>query len=316
MATAQDPNATAQGVQDIMANVQAAYASLERGRTALSALINSGLATCEDIKVYNLQARAVWAYQSSVAGIIRAQGGQAPAIPAPYYVGWRGVAGDRFADVDCNSPQFRGVGAPTVGAAKVNPQSVEWRQEVIPSDHAFVANLINQAGTAATNAGTQAGLGNPLLAAIPIILIGIIVVVALVIVLKIAEAFMDIPGKKEVTKQIATQATEHNAVMEKRTSCYQSCVATGKDSTECAKSCSRLYTDFVAKYPGGGLGIVGTIAGVAVLGLVAYAGYRYVRGGGLITAGHGGGHHKALPAGHHDVNKDDAIDAEYTEHAA
>jgi hypothetical protein len=303
MATSQDQ--TVKGVQDIMANVQAAYVSLERGRASLSALINSGMATCQDIKVYNLQVRSVWAYQSSVAGIIRAQGGQAPVIPAPYYVGWRGVPGDRFADVDCSSAQFAGVGAPPAGATRVDPQNVEWRQEVIPGDQAFVTNLINQAGAAAVTAGQQAGLGNPLLAAVPLIIVGVLVAVALVIILKIAEVFMDIPGKKEVTKQIAAQTTAHNAVMEKRTSCYQSCVATGKDATECARNCARLYPDFVAKYPGGGLGIVGTIAGVAVLGLAIYAGYRYVASR---PVGGGGRRARALPAAGDDYDEAEGID--------
>jgi len=268
-----------QGVQQIMANVQVAYDNLARGRATLARLIQNGLATCQDIKVYNIQARAVWQYQDAVAKTIRAQGGQAPVIPAPIYVGWRGVAGDRFADVDCDAPQFAGAEAPGVGAAIVDPANVEWRQEVIPQDAATVAQLVDQAGRAAVSAGTQAGLG-ALPAVVPLIILGILVTVGLVIVLKVAEALMDIPGKREVTKQIAAQASAHDAVMQKRESCFTACVNTGKDRTVCARDCSRLYDTFKPQYPAA-WGIVGKVIGVAAVGLLAYAGYRFIRGGGL-----------------------------------
>jgi hypothetical protein len=292
--------AQVKGVQDIMANVQAAYDSLNRGRATLNRLIQNGVATCQDVKVYNLQARAVWAYQESVAGIIRQQGGQAPVVPLPVYVGWRGISGDRFADVDCSSPSLAGPG----GAVTmfVDPRSVEWRQEVIPTDAAYVRNLIDQAGAAATSAANQAGLGAFPVAAIPIIIVGVFVTVALVIVLKIAEVFMDIPGKRETTKQIAAQATAHDAVMQKRESCYTSCVNTGKDRTACARDCARLYETPKYKLPEGMFGgLAGKIAGVAVVGILAYAGYRFVKGGGVDRL------RDRLPSGD-DRDDDDGVD--------
>lgn len=300
-------------VQQMMAYVESAYRNANAARTALSMLIAAGAATCTDIRTYNLQVKAVYAYQASVAGIIRANGGQAPTVPAPIYVVYKGIAGEQAANIDCGAAQLRGWAANGLGDYRVNPAQVEWRQEAMPSDTQLVARVVAQAGNAAVAAG---GLGNPLLAAIPIIIIGVIVIVAAVIVLRIVEALTDIPGKKETTKQIAMQAEQHKLTLEARASCYTACTAAGKDPVECAKACDRLTPSFVAKYPGGGWGIFGTVAGVAVLGLVVYAGYRYASAGGGMKYGGwntGGGHHKALPAGRDNA---DAIDAEYEERAA
>lgn len=302
----------ADNVQAMMANVESAYRQTNAARTALSTLIAAGAATCRDVQLYNLQVSAVYAYQASVAGIIRANGGSPPTVPAPTYVGWRGVSGDAFANVDCGSAQMRGWSPRTgfLGAPNdyfVNPSDVEWRQGALPSDNALVSQVVARAGNAAVAAGQLGAL--PLLAAVPIIIIGVIVIVAATIILKIVEALTDIPGKRETTRQVAIQAEQHRMTLEARASCQTACVNTGKDPTECAKACTRSLPDFVAKFPGGGWGIAGTVAGVAVVGLVAYAGYRYVSAGGGLPSFTRGGGSRALTQ----RQKDEAIDAEYDE---
>jgi hypothetical protein len=299
-------------IQAMMANVQVGYEQTNAARTALSTLISSGVATCRDVQLYNLQVKAVYAYQASVAGIIRANGGAPPSVPAPIYVGWRGVAGDAFANVDCNAAQMRGSApvSPTLGAPNnfyINPQQVEWRQGALPSDNTVVSQVVAAAGNAAVTAGQLGAV--QLLAVIPIIIIGIIVIVAATIVLKIVEALTDIPGKRETTKQVAIQAEQHRMTLEARAACQTACVAAGKDPIECAKGCTRSLPDFVAKFPGGGWGIFGTVAGVAVLGLAAYAGFKYVKAGGGGRAHSGGGVKYALTQ----RDKDRAIDADYDE---
>jgi hypothetical protein len=295
----------AENVQAMMANVETAYRQTNATRTALSMLISAGRATCNDVKLYNLRVKAVYAYQASVAGIIRANGGSPPTVPAPIYVGWRGVQGDAFANVDCSAAQMRGWSRALgrVGDYYVNPNEVEWRQGALPADNTTVSQVVAAAGNAAVSAGLGAA---PLLAAIPIILIGIIVIVTSVILLKIVEALTDVPGKVETTKQVAIQAEQHRLTLEARAKCYGDCVATGKDATECAKSCDRMLPKFVATYPGGGWGLFGTVAGVAVLGLAVYAGVRYVRAG---DGGRSRSH--ALTT----RQKADAIDADYSEAA-
>lgn len=316
-------NLTEQQAQDVrvmMANVEAAHQETVKARTALSALIAIGRATCGDVRAYNLNSKAIYAYQASVCGIIRAHGGDAPTIPPPVYIAWRGVAGDQAVDIDCSSAQMRGLGANAQGDYFVGSQQVEWRPGATTADVALI-NQVVAAGRAAVAAGPT-GLGEPVtaLAVVTLVIWGIIVIVAGVILLKIAEALTDVPQKRETTRQIAIQAVEHRKSLEQRATCYNDCTSRGRDPVECAKACDRLVPGFKPVLPAGGLGLVGTIAGVAILGLTIYASWRFVAGGGMerFRQRHdrqaSGGRRRAqraLPS-----HRDAIIDAEFTERAA
>lgn len=309
----------AAAVQAMMDNVEAAYKQTNAMRTSLSVLMAAGQATCTDVKTYNLQVKAVYAYQASVAGIIRANGGQAPSVPAPIYVTYKGVTGDQAANIDCASGQLKGWrpvvhGDRFLGDYFVDPRHVTWKQEALPSDHQTVAAIVAQAGNNAVAAGQLQGpLGIAPLVVVAIVIVSIAVVVLAVVVLKITEALGDIFGKKETTRQIALQADQHRQMLDQRAACYTDCVNRGKDPTECAKSCARLTPEFKPTIASGGLGIFGTILGVAVVGGLVFVGWKVVapRLRGKLAAGRGGGGgaHRALP-------EPDVIDAEYTERAA
>lgn len=301
----------ADAVRAMMDNVEAAYRQTNAMRTSLSVLMAAGQATCTDIRTYNLQVKAVYAYQASVAGIIRANGGQAPSVPAPIYVTYKGVAGDQAANIDCSGGQLRGWRPTGLGDYFVDPRHVTWKQEALPSDNQTVAQIVAQAGTNAVAAGQLQGpLGIAPLAVVVIIIVSIAVTVFAAIMLKVVEALTDIPGKKETTRQIALQAEQHRQTLDQRAACYTDCVNRGKDPAECAKNCARLTPDFKPTIASGGLGIFGTILGVAVVGGLVFVGWKVVapRLRGKLAAGRGGAH-RALP-------EPDVIDAEYTERAA
>lgn len=311
----------AQDIQVMMANVEAAYQSNAKARTALSGLLAVGRATCQDVVAFNLATKAIWAYQASVAGIIRANGGDAPQVPPPIYIAWRGVAGDQAVDIDCASAQMRGagLGATQTGDTWVDPTKVEWRPGATTSDVVTV-NQIVAAGNRAVAAGAP-GLGLAPLTAVVIVIVGILVVVAIDKILKLFEALTDVPQKREQTRQIAIQREAHQASLEKRWACYNDCASRGRDPVECAKACDRLTPEFKPVLPAGGLGLVGTIAGVAILGLTIYASWRFVAGGGMERMrmwrerhdrrSSGGRTQRALPS-----HRDAIIDAEFTERAA
>jgi len=301
----------ADAVRAMMDNVEVAYKQTNAMRTSLSVLMAAGQATCTDVKLYNLQVKAVYAYQATVAGIIRAQGGQAPSVPAPIYVTYKGVAGDQAANIDCGSAQLRGWRPTGLGDYFVDPRHVAWKQEALPSDNQTVAQLVTQAGNNAVAAGQLQGpLGIAPLAVVVIVIVGIAVTVFAVVVLKIVEALQDIPGKKETTRQIALQSEQHRQMLDQRASCYTDCVNRGKDPAECAKNCARLTPDFKPTVASGGLGILGKILGVAVVGGLVVVGWKVLapRLRGKLAAGRGGAT-RALP-------EPDVIDAEYTERAA
>lgn len=294
-------------LQALMASVEAAYRENTRCRTALSGLINVGRATCQDVVSYNLATKAVYAYQASVCGIIRANGGNAPVVPPPEYIAWRGVAGDAAVDIDCGSPQMRGLGAtPTTF---VDASQVEWRPGATTQDTITVQQVVAAAQRA--QAAGAPGLGVAPLALVTIAVVGLFVTIGLAIVLKIVEALTDVPQKKLQMQAIATQRAAHKESLEKRWACYQDCTGRGRDPAECAKACDRLMPGFKPVIPGGGLGIVGTVAGLAIMGVVIYAGWRFVASGGLDRRRGGAGGRKSLPSPH-----DKVIDAEWTERAA
>lgn len=308
------PTLTDQQANDVkvmMANVEAAYQESLKARAALSVLLTVGKATCRDVVQYNLATKAIWAYQASVCGIINASGGSAPVVPPPYYLGWRGVSGDAAVDIDCSSAQMRGLGAaPT---SYVDPNAMTWRPGATASDTATVQQAV-AAAQRALAARPNAGLGIapvPVTAIIYVVIFGLAVAVAGYIVLKIVEVFGDVPQKREQTRQIAVQATEHRRTLEQRAKCYQDCTTRGRDPIECAKACDRLTPDFKPVIPPGALGFVGKIAGVAVLGLVVYAGWRFVASGGMDRRARGSGGQRALPS-----SRDQIIDAESEERAA
>jgi len=290
-------------IQAMMANVEEAHRAVVTSRTALSALIAGGKATCTDVRTYNLLAKAVYAYQASVAGIIRANGGAAPAIPPPLYVAWKGVSGEAAISVDCS--QLRGAVGNGLGDYYVPPERVEWKQEATPADVQVVNQVVAAVGKVQVQP-SNGRLGFAPLAAIPIILIGIVVIVIAAIVLKIVEALKDIPAKIETTKQVAIQAKQHQAVLDRRQACYADCANRGGDAIQCAKACDRLNPSFKPTLPSTGWGWLGTLAALGVLGLVGYGGYRFLRG-----RQYGGGG-RALP-GRSDLP---VLDAEYSERAA
>lgn len=303
----------AANVQAMMANVEQAYRQVNAAKTALSGLVNAGRATCNDVKIYNLQVKAVYAYQASVASIIRASGGAAPPISPPVYVAYKGVPGDQAVNIDCASAQLKGWTPNGLGDAYVRPDQVEWREGALPSDVAVV-NQITAASQAAVAQGQQAGLGAPPLLAvlIPIIIQGLVYAVLGYIVLKIVEALKDIPAKRETTRQIAIQAEAHRDNLEKRQACYSDCTGRGKDPVECAKACDRLTPGFKPILPSGS-SILMTALGIGVLGIVGYAGYRAWQGGAFSSRG--GGSRHALPSRPGRPDRD-VIDAEYEERAA
>lgn len=309
----------ANDVQEMLNAVEAAYKANEKCRTALSGLILAGRATCQDVSTYNLSTRGIYAYQSSVAAIIRATGGQAPVIPPPRYIGWKGVQGAAAIDIDCSSPQMRGLGTirDAAGDTYVNPAKVEWIVGATDEDKATAAQAA--AWIAKSNAA-GAQLGNlglpPAVIVVVAILATITVTIAAYAVIKIAEYFSGAGVAKEQVKMMAVQRAAWQDMTEKRWACYQDCVNRGTAPEDCGRTCDRLVSEFKPNIPGGGLGIVGTLAGVAVFGLLVYGGYRFVSRGGLDRmrsgggGGGGGGGRRALPAG---VSDEDVIDAEYAE---
>lgn len=302
-------------LQALSANVEVAWQNITRARAALSFLINAGKATCNDIKTYNLVAKSTYYYQRTMADTIRAAGGQAPAIPAPMYVAYKGKSGDDAINWDCS--QLAGCVPNGFGDFCVDPRYVEWRAELTPSDVAAVQETLSRVSFA----DKPSDLGAvPVAAIIYLVIVAITVGVIGYIALKIVEAFAGLPQKVEYTKQMAVTAERHRATMEARAKCLADCTAQGKDEIACAKACANVFPDFKPPSQGGGLGIWGWVLGVGLVGGLAYLGWR---------AWHGGGRYAGIEGGHDDDGDqyddgddgdddapDDVIDVDFLERVA
>lgn len=271
-------------VQQASADVEVAYQAVLRARRAIDTLARAGQLTCGDVRNYNLQASAVWAYQESTARIIRAGGGAPPAIPEPSYIAWKNIPGDQAADIDCNAPGMRGTLGRIFGrgrlGAPIDGNTITWRTGASVKDKAHVDAVVARALATARKASGP-NLGNPIALVVTIVLVGILVAVAKELVIAIGEAFHDTEGKRLDYKSVSVQAQQNTAILEKRASCYADCSGKGRDPALCATSCATAYPPFKPTLSSNGLGIVGTIAGVAIIGVVGFAGFKWVSGGGI-----------------------------------
>lgn len=278
--------AQAEHLQAMLADVEIAYQSLLRARQAINVLARAGALKCGDVRGYNLQSSAVWAYQSAAARLARAAGSQMPPIPDPVYITWKGITGDRASDIDCNTTRMSGAlfGAQRLvhrcdlGAA-ISPDVLEWRSGPSASDEARVQAMVGRGQQAALAGLAGAGLGAlPLLAAwaIGVAIAGVGVWIVKEAIVSIIEAFHDTPGKREATKQLGIQATQNTAVLKARADCYTDCTGRGVAPAQCTSSCEDLHPPFDPETSGTGFGIVGKAVGIAVVGLVAFAGWKYI----------------------------------------
>lgn len=319
-------------VQNMMASVEVAYQATLRSRRSIETLAQLGQLKCRDVQNYNLQSSAVWAYQSTAARLIVAGGGVAPAIPDPVYITWKGVPGDQAADIDCNAAgNLSGPGSAwkkIVGRAtawmkspSISGADIEWRTGPSVADQKLVANAVAKAVRKAGPPprgglnGVALGLAPLAVFAIKCVLVGALVVLSAWAVTSVLDAFHDVPGKQIAYDVVAIQAEQNDKILTLRTACYTDCSGRGRDPAACAKSCGDAYPPFKPSMLSSGMGILGTVAGVAVVGVVGYGAYRFMKsrdwspggsgsGGGAAVAGWRG----RLPSNHRmDSN---AIDAE------
>lgn len=280
-------------VTKALADVEAAYRQIVRARAAIDTLNARGQLTCRDVQTYNLQASAVWSYQESVAATLRALGSpNVPTIPAPAYVTWKGITGDRAAEIDCSAPGMAGFPR-HLGAARLPAGSVAWQSGPSADDRAVVAAAVARATAAAQGLGRSGGLGFPwtplVVLAIKAILISVVIVIAAKLIIPIVEAIAGVSAAREDTKSIALQAAQNTAIMEARAKCYDDCAGRGRDPAICAASCKDLYPGWKPKERSG---LVDKLVTAVAVGGVAYLGYRFVSRGGLdrlLDRGKGGG---------------------------
>lgn len=299
----------AQQLQQIAAQVEVAWRNISSSRTALSFLIQSGKATCTDIKTYNLLAKSTYYYQRSMADTIRGAGGQAPEVHPPVYIAYQGKSGDDAVNIDCSQGPLHGWVPDGLGDFYVNPAQVEWRAGMTPSDVTAIQQAL--AGVSFADRPNQLGLGPA--AIVALIIVGIVVSVIGYIALKIAEVLGNLPQKVEYTKQMSITAERHRATMDARAKCLADCQNQGKDAIACAKACAKVFPDYKPPSQGSGFGLLGWILGGGLVVGAIYLGWRAWSGHSL-TAGVDGDEGEDGDEG--DELADDAIDVDFMERIA
>lgn len=277
MALTQDQSAA---LQRITGNVENGYQAMVRSKTALSVLIAAGKATCQEVRAYNLYTTAIYNFQKATLATMRGAGqSDVPEKPpAPVYVMWKGVTGDKALNIDCAQAQMAGaIQAPT-SDFYVNASMVEFRVGSDTADAVPIATISQLVAAAKQNTAAEAQ-AQPGLGAVPlvtIVIVGIIVALAAAVAVALTYLYSDLKAREEETKQIAIQATQYEKTLAARATCFDSCISHSNSPDDCTKACAKTLPEFDPSYrPQTSWGLFATIGVVAVAAIGGVIAYRY-----------------------------------------
>jgi hypothetical protein len=278
MALTQDQSAA---LQRITGNVESGYQSMARAKTALSALIAAGKATCHEVRAYNLYTTAIYNFQKATLQTLRGAGQtDVPALPPlPVYVAWRGITGDKAINIDCAQAQMQGATPTPAGDFYVGANMVEFRVGTDTTDSVPIATISQLVNAAKKDPSAQAP--PPGLGAVPlvtIIIIGLVVALTAVVAVALTYLYSDLKAREEETKQITIQAAQYERTLAARASCLEQCLDKGNSPDDCTKACAKTLPSFDPSYrPDNNWGLFATIGAVAVVGVLGVVGYKIWR---------------------------------------
>lgn len=259
-------------VKRITDNLESTYLALNSAVTALTALVQTGRATCDEVKAYNLWALALYNTQRGMLTTLRTAGEQnIPALPrSPTLFVWRGVAGADAWKIDC--------GAPVSGLSDAMNRALRGPQ---PNSVYLSANEIevytqNPSTFSPSQAPSLASLvpSGPIAGALglaPLIWL-IIIAGATYAVVKGIEALgaylTENSIQEETSARMETSARAYTQYISARAACMADCLSHGGTTSSCTSSCEalipkpNLVVDAARKAEG--LGFWGTIGLVLV----------------------------------------------------
>ncbi len=268
--------ADADDLKAITDALEATYQALRQSAANISGLLQLGVATCDEVKAYNLWALAIYNTQIGMLDALRAGGesGIPDAPAAPTLFVWNGVSGSDAWSIDCSGQAQSLSGAmkkalkgptPTTKYLSTNEIKIVTQDQYAfnPSAAPTFANLlaVQQARAQPQNLGV----------------VGVLIVIA-AIVISVSVAIAAIMSylktnsvEKSNTAQVQAQATAFANFTAARLQCQANC----GNTADCAAQCAKLITAPTIKLPGQ----------LDSWGWLQWTGFVVVLGGGLIIAG-------------------------------
>lgn len=251
----------AERLQAITNNIESLYQAMRRAAGNISGLLQVGQATCEEVRAYNLWARATYNTQRGMLATLRASGqSSVPELPPnPTLFAWRGVSGEAAWQINCDDSSLSGAKAlsaamkPRKATRKLSIDEiaiVTSDQFVFDPDRAPSFAALVQAQEA-QRSGAMAGLG-----AAPVALIVIAAIVIAVSTAAIVAAVMKYLETSEVqesnSKQVALQADAFANYTAARLECLKTCTGQGGKTEDCVATCNKIVDKPSFQLPGAG----------------------------------------------------------------
>lgn len=270
-------------VQQITNDLQASYESLQSSSSNISGLLSMGVATCDEIKAYNLWALATYNAQRGMLATLRANGETVPELPPyPTLYAWNDVQGEDALNIDCtgqasslSGAMGRALQGPDAGTVYlgldririVTTEQYNYNPQASP-DFAQLLAQQQQAG--------QLGLA-PL--AILIIVAGLTLTIAYGISALLSYLEQSKLEEDQV-KLVKEQANAFATYTAARLQCYNACRSGGKSDNDCVAMCTKLVDKPNIKTPCLGpdckteWGILQWVGFTVVAGVAVMIGYK------------------------------------------
>ena len=264
-------------VVNITKNIERGYQAVRTAAYNIQSLLQSGRATCADLKAYNTWALAIYAQQQSMTQTLILSGASAGSVPYPTLFLWKGVRGEDAWKIDCGSSAMSGSLHGVLAAAMESGPNAQY---VNPSDIAVTHGQDPGPGTLPEyNQLIQNG-GLGLFWFIVIAAVSIVAVSGAVIAL--ASYFKTNSIQEQTTARSAIALEGYAAFTAARVQCFQACLTKpNTTATGCSELCERTITAPKLSEPnsgaGAGLGVLGTIGLMTVLGVVGVVGWNKYR---------------------------------------
>lgn len=269
-------------VKTITDNLERTYQSLRKAVVALSALVQTGRATCDEVKSYNLWALAVYNAQRGMLTTLRAAGEpNVPSLPpAPTLFVWKGVAGANAWKIDCGAPvsgladaMHRALAGPGPDPVYLGTDQIQiWTEDpqaFNPSAAPSLASLVPR----------DNGLG--LAPLVWLIIIAGATYAVTEAIGALAAWLTENSIQVETSQRMETSARAYEQYISARATCMASCLSSGGTQASCADQCEKLIPkpDLTvdparAAAAMGFWATVGLVTVAVVGGALAYSKYR------------------------------------------
>jgi hypothetical protein len=280
---ADDDAALAKSITD---NIEAMYQALRSAASNIAGLLSVGVATCDEVRAYNLWALACYNTQRGMLASARAAGqNDLPELPqTPTLFTWRGVDGAAALNIDCAGEEQSLSGVMGRALKGPTPKSVylSTKDIAINTTDAFALQPQNSP-TFATLANVQLarsqqvqGLGTPV--TLILIIAGVAFAAISVAIVAIMSYLKSSDIQKSQTDQVKLQAEAFANYTSARLTCLSQCTAQGGANDACVDQCKKIVDKPNIKLPDNPFssewGILQWTGFTVLAGGVAWVAYR------------------------------------------